>query len=467
MAREIPAVGTSAARRKPCDRCGATGLTWTVVSTYALQRAWRLFNADGTQHACHGLTTGMQNTGITEEEETTTETTITAASAEETARIHGLKRPALRTEYIARFPEDRTRSQYLSMDAMRTALITGVRAPESAGTNAPTVQISPTGDGTGGDAASLAALIQRISAGAMDEQRVTTIAKREADAAVKRGANTARVIEVRADGQTLGKVEGHTHYLLPKIVSALAAGCHVFLYGAAGGGKTTVARQAAQAWAADFFQLSVGPDTRGMRLVGYRSPTTGEYVAGPLRPYSCKRSVVLLDEIDTAHPSVLPEVNALLANGHYTWADDVETAIHPHFRVIAGANTIGRGADGVYMRQPIDGASLDRFAFIEFTYDENLERALIGAPAKSGGPTARTYVPADLNAAALGAWHDRVADYRRAVTLSKVRLIVGPRATIYGARLLSAGWTRDEVEDAVIWRGASQDDRSRVLANMR
>lgn len=464
------------AHAKPCKRCGESAVAWRVIaSAYGNGKAWALYNADGTRHACGAVPAVAPSDGPTTVE-IDTETADT--DRESWTYAYALKGGAARTYTLPDETDDMPRPALVgaasarwsgiratdySNDELRAALQNDTR-PEPK--HAVTVNVSPDSDG-GSDAATLAALVQRIAAGAMDEHKVRAIAKDEATRAVAKVRQTPMGLTVSGPDGVIAKVEGLTHYLLPKVVSALYAGCHVFLYGAAGGGKTTVARQAAQAYAASFFQLSFGPDTRGMRLVGYRSPTTGEYVRGPLRDYSVQRSVVLGDELDTAHPSVLPEINALLANGHYTWANDEETEVHPEFRFIAGANTIGRGADGVYMRQPIDGASLDRFVFIEFTYDEALERAIIGAPAKAGLPVAREYKPKTLSESERGAWQDRVSMFRLAVSTSRTRLIVSPRATIYGARLLSAGWSREEVEDAVIWRGASPDDRSRVLAGMR
>jgi hypothetical protein len=41
---------------------------------------------------------------------------------------------------------------------------------------------------------------------------------------------------------------------------------------------------------------------------------------------------------------------------------------------------------------------------------------------------------------------------------------VSPRATVNGSRLLAAGFTWAEAEDAVIWKGLDADTRGKVIA---
>ena len=50
---------------------------------------------------------------------------------------------------------------------------------------------------------------------------------------------------------------------------------------------------------------------------------------------------------------------------------------HPDFRIIAAANTWGKGADLQYVgRNALDAATLDRFDNIFFDYDKHLEECL-------------------------------------------------------------------------------------------
>jgi hypothetical protein len=53
---------------------------------------------------------------------------------------------------------------------------------------------------------------------------------------------------------------------------------------------------------------------------------------------------------------------------------------------------------------------------------------------------------------------------RSAVNELKIRHVVSPRATVNGSRLLAAGFTWAEAEDAVIWKGLDADTRGKVIA---
>jgi hypothetical protein len=140
---------------------------------------------------------------------------------------------------------------------------------------------------------------------------------------------------------------------------------------------------------------------------------------------------------------------------------------HPDFRVVAGANTFGTGADRQYVgRNQLDAASLDRYAVIDWGYDEALEASLVGAPAPKNAPTPVSISPlsADEAQSKALAWFENVRKVRKAVDDLKVRHVVSPRATINGARLLAAGWTWADTEEAVIWKGLDRDTKAKVVA---
>jgi hypothetical protein len=158
--------------------------------------------------------------------------------------------------------------------------------------------------------------------------------------------------------------------------------------------------------------------------------------------------------------------NTALAND---WMDFPDGCIkkHPDFRVVADANTFGTGADRLYVgRNQLDAASLDRYAVLDWGYDESLEAAMIGADAPKGAPVPRSIepLPAERVQAVAIQWVERVRKVRGAVNDLKVRHVVSPRATVNGARLLAAGFTWAEAEDAVIWKGLDADTRGKVIA---
>ena len=86
--------------------------------------------------------------------------------------------------------------------------------------------------------------------------------------------------------------------------------------------------------------------------------------------------IFFLDEIDNSDPSALIVINSALANGYMAFPHETIDR-HKDFRIIAAANTWGKGADLQYVgRNALDGATLDRFDNIFFDYDTKLERAL-------------------------------------------------------------------------------------------
>ena len=125
---------------------------------------------------------------------------------------------------------------------------------------------------------------------------------------------------------------------------------------------------------------------------------------------------------------------------------DKRVSRHPDFRVVAAANTFGTGADRQYVgRNQLDAASLDRFAFLEWGYDEALERSLAGNDA----------------------WVDRVQKVRKAVSTLKIRHVVSPRASIQGASLLAAGMAQSAVESAVLFRGLDSATVAKIEGSAR
>ena len=65
-----------------------------------------------------------------------------------------------------------------------------------------------------------------------------------------------------------------------------------------------------------------------------------------------------------------------LANGYMAFPHETIDR-HPDFRIIAAANTWGKGADLQYVgRNALDAATLDRFDNIFFDYDRKLEECL-------------------------------------------------------------------------------------------
>ncbi len=218
----------------------------------------------------------------------------------------------------------------------------------------------------------------------------------------------------------------------------------VWLYGPAGGFKTTAVADAAAALGLKFYPISVSKMSTPSQILGYRD-ATGGFVAGPAYHAFSAGGVLLVDEIDRGNDNCLMCINALTANSHCGFpCGTVER--HADFVCVVAGNTTGYGSDRVYSAAGIqDAALLDRFVFLEWPYDEELERE-IGGNAE---------------------WCKHVQSIRRACESLKDRLVVSPRATLHGAVMLAAGIAQSAVEEQVIWKGMDAARRSKITASVR
>lgn len=243
--------------------------------------------------------------------------------------------------------------------------------------------------------------------------------------------------------------QGHEHKMQRELdrLMRIRPALNIMLVGPAGGGKTTACRIAAERAGLAYSERSMGPATSQWDLLGFVSPTTGQYVPGILRgPYE-SGGVLALDEVDNSNPSVPTAWNSALANGHFTFPDNVEVPKHPDFVCVACANTYGRGADRLYVgRQQLDAATLDRFIVMEWDYDETAEFDWAG-----NDDIARE-------------WTAFVQRVRARAAALKMRVVISPRASIYGARMLRARISRKNVENAVLWKGMQADQRRELEA---
>lgn len=173
--------------------------------------------------------------------------------------------------------------------------------------------------------------------------------------------------------------------------------------------------------------------------------------------------VFLLDEVDLGNANVLAVINAALANGGMGFPDG-KIERHPDFVLLAAANTYGTGASRVYVgRNQLDGATLDRFAFVEMPYDEALEMTLAGKPTAS--PVLDLAEGGLIETGAQ--WCARVQSVRQAVATLRERIVVSPRATLYGVKLAAAGIGKDWLEKMLIWRGADAGTVEKINTEAR
>lgn len=287
--------------------------------------------------------------------------------------------------------------------------------------------------------------------GSLDEDRVREIV---AEAIQGIESPTIRIEVAGSQEITIDR----QHALFRHLLMTVAARCHVYLAGPAGSGKTTAAEEVAKALGLEFSCQSFGPQTMQSTLLGYQT-AGGEYVESEFRRRFEKGGVYVFDEMDNASSHVVTVLNSALANGYCAFPDKMVKR-HPDFIVIACANTFGQGGDRQYLRNQLDAATLDRFAFIEWKYDDAFEASLIGATCAK--PT--TFIaPEHGGSMTAQQWFDRVHEIRKVVDRLRLRMVVSPRATILGARLFAAGFGRTWVEEMLILKGSDESTRSKIL----
>lgn len=241
-------------------------------------------------------------------------------------------------------------------------------------------------------------------------------------------------------------IEGAAHAVLPDLLLALRAHCHVLLVGPAGTGKSMLAKQAAEGLGLGFHALSLGPTTPMSKVFGYYD-AHGSYHGTPFRRAFEEGGVMLLDELDNGHPGLLGELNQALALRVCAFADGM-VAAHPDFHLVATANTFGAGGDQRYVgRQALDAATLDRFTMIEVPIDPKLERRLAHAHAPSKSQQVKRLL--------------KEVQRLRGVAESKhLPLVFSPRASIDGAKLLEGGATFEQAMAWRVLRGVSDSHRN-------
>lgn len=245
---------------------------------------------------------------------------------------------------------------------------------------------------------------------------------------------------VKVDNKKANDI-GTQHFQFEKLLQILSAKLNVYLVGPAGSGKTTAAIICAKALDIPFH--FTGAIASEFKLTGFIN-AQGQIVSTEFRKAYETGGLFLFDEIDASYPQAVLAFNAALANDYMDFPDK-RIPRHNDFYCIAAANTFGQGADRQYIgRNQLDAASLDRFVYIDWKFDENLEREL----------------------AANDAWVDFVQEVRKTIADLKIRHVVSPRASIFGSKLLAKGIERKEVEKSVIWKGLDISTISTILENV-
>lgn len=211
-------------------------------------------------------------------------------------------------------------------------------------------------------------------AGQQSIDKITTDVKKQVEEYVANELKNLPVkIELQQEGKTVRDITGIFHDKYKDILTLVNQNIPVFLKGGAGSGKNHVLEQVAEALDLEFYFSNA--ITQEFKLTGFID-ANGKFHETQFYKAFTQGGLFFLDEIDASIPEVLLILNSAIANKYFDFPTG-RMGAHEDFRVVSAGNTMGTGADHIYVgRQQLDGATLDRFAQIVFDYDTKVEQQL-------------------------------------------------------------------------------------------
>ncbi len=254
-------------------------------------------------------------------------------------------------------------------------------------------------------------------------------------------------IQIKKWDGTVTEITGLYHKQLPELIKLMTSrnsigwSEFVYIWGAAGAGKTHLLKQLGKALGVQHYPYPCGPTTTEGKILGFNNIANGTFVKGWLyEPYK-NGGLVGFDEIDLSDPSVLGGCNSI-ENEEFTFGNGETVQRHKDFYLVAFANTMGTGATGGFTRNKLDAATLDRFTTFKLEYDAELESKLFGNPkwAAYVGKV-REYVEKNCNNS----------------------FYVTPRATRKGAAYLANGIPAQRVADMCLFGRCSESVKQAII----
>lgn len=246
------------------------------------------------------------------------------------------------------------------------------------------------------------------------------------------------------NGQQVGKVEGHTCKNFEKIVKTVSQNFPVYMYGPAGCGKSHTAKQVAESLGLDFYETSTVLFAHEMKGYG---DANGNFVETPFYKAFVNGGLFFLDEVDASAPDALVVLNTAIANGRFDFPVVGNKKAHENFRVMAAGNTLMTGADLDYTARSVqDKSFINRFFFVGFDYDVEIEKAI------TGGDNELIEFAHDFRKTATRAGLSICLSYRQLTMLSN--------------KVLVDSWGRDQLIKNSFLSCVSVDDINVIAGNM-
>lgn len=230
-------------------------------------------------------------------------------------------------------------------------------------------------------------------------------------------------------------INGLRHPQFEDLIKTLRAGCHAMLVGGAGSGKTTAARQAAEALGLTFYKAT--PFNYAHEVVGHLDAHSRLVITQTRQAYE-KGGLLCLDEHDASAAEAGIHLNAILDDSPEACFPDGLIKRHLDFRAVLCTNTDGSGATMQFTgRQRQDGSTLDRVIPFEWEIDPRIEEQMANGALD---------------------WLAAVRAVRAFVAQRGILdVIATARATKFGAALLQTGMARPLILARTCKRGALRE----------
>lgn len=213
------------------------------------------------------------------------------------------------------------------------------------------------------------------------------------------------------------------------------------LVGPAGSGKNVAVKQVADALGLHMYYTNNASNE--FKLTGFID-AGGNYRDTEFYKAFKFGGLFNLDEVDASDPTALIVINSALSNGYMAFPHETIDC-HKDFRIVAAANTWGKGSDMQYVgRNALDGATLDRFDNIYMDYDRNLERNLY--------PNEEVL--------------EFMWEYRDAVEKTKIQHIVSTRGIGKVYKKEICNFPVEQILRTNVVRNLGQDDVNTIIGNM-
>lgn len=291
-------------------------------------------------------------------------------------------------------------------------------------------------------AEAIAPIVQSKLKSNLDEQAVKALIKEQLDKVFK-----PRKLEITVTDSENSHTVENPHKALPCLLYYIGKRHHVYLHGPAGSGKSTAAQQVAEALNLPFGYLSLNPQTPDSRILGFVD-AGGTYRPTPFYNIYKDGGVFCIDEMDNASASLLTTLNSMLENGKGAFPCGIIPR-HKDFVLVATGNTNGKGANPMFPeRRPFDTAFSERFTFLFWDYDLDLER--------------KVTLIINPNAEAWLNWCLKVREFTKK---NFPKVLVSPRAAFKGAEYLKDNkLTPEDIAEALVFKGLDKDSITKILS---